>query len=278
MDDRNTPKEWKKIALVPTVGACGGLLLWLWQELSNPDPDHKLKFFSAPYLTLPAFMLLGAGSAFVFVYLVTITDRKDTARLLALALLSGFAWEPIWESAQDRIVPSQEFSRPKVARELQKITEEISTSKIAEDIRIREQRENEQPEATARALVDSLSRHFVQLYDVDIAEEEFQRLPLLEFEKDQAGNYEQYRIHLKVQQTILIDIETQENKDLIATLYRYSGGEVAELITTGDDFEDSLDPQLRADDLDAGDYLLVLNVFGTEDDVGKAKVSLKSPN
>lgn len=95
----------KQFALVACFGAVGGLLVWLF----------GLFLGSAPRLGDSADILvsfsLGAGSSVVFVFLIANTDRTDYARILALAVLSGFFWEPVWHASRALIDRHIEDSR-----------------------------------------------------------------------------------------------------------------------------------------------------------------------
>ncbi|NET58807.1 MAG: hypothetical protein F6K47_22455 [Symploca sp. SIO2E6] len=92
-------KNLINIAILGAIGGFIGVLFNLW--LGNPSR------FNIP-LDLLVASLLGAGASLIFVFLIANTDRSDTARLLTLALLGGFAWQPVWEGSLNAVNKSVE--------------------------------------------------------------------------------------------------------------------------------------------------------------------------
>ena len=63
-------------------------------------------------------MCLGAGASLVFVYLIANSSRDDIKRIIALALLSGFCWEPVWEMGSQLIQQKQEVATAKQGKKM----------------------------------------------------------------------------------------------------------------------------------------------------------------
>ena len=99
----------KHIGLVAFFGAIGGILAWaivLWRD----QPPHLGVFLDAPVS-----LVLGAGASVVFVFLISNTDRTDRGRLIALALVAGVFWEPVWEASKALIDRENEQSQQQSA-------------------------------------------------------------------------------------------------------------------------------------------------------------------
>jgi hypothetical protein len=84
----------RQLVNVTLLGAIGGVLTWVFSNYLGHDSHIS------PVLDGVVSVLLGAGAGMVFVYLIANTDRNDNARLLSLALLAGFFWEPVWEGGR----------------------------------------------------------------------------------------------------------------------------------------------------------------------------------
>lgn len=95
---------------VTVIGAAGGVLTWAF-SLWLRHPTHTTAYLD-PVLSAA----LGAGAGLVFVFLIANTDRSDRPRLLALALLAGFFWEPVWEGGRALIDRQTEQSRIREAK------------------------------------------------------------------------------------------------------------------------------------------------------------------
>jgi len=146
----------KHIALVALFGAIGGILAWtigIWRG----QPPHV-----SVWLDSPLSLVLGAGASIVFVFLISNTDRSDRARLIALALVAGVFWEPVWEASQALVDREVEQSRQKAAVEATQKAATLAASlqsaspaerdRILEDIR----QELQKAEHAARG-IDSVS-------------------------------------------------------------------------------------------------------------------------
>jgi hypothetical protein len=95
------------MVMVAAFGSAGGILGWLASLLVQPEAE---RVWYLPLLSL----LLGAGAALVFVFVIANTDRADRQRLSTLALLAGFFWEPVWEGARAFVI--REIEEEAIAR------------------------------------------------------------------------------------------------------------------------------------------------------------------
>lgn len=89
--------ETRLMGLVALIGALGGAMAWVFGQAIDIQNGQPLWPF------MPISIFLGMGASIVFVFLVANTDRNDVIRLLALALLSGFFWKPVWLASQQII-------------------------------------------------------------------------------------------------------------------------------------------------------------------------------
>ena len=95
----------KHVSIVAGIGAVGGLLGWgfaLWLDM----PGHIGERWD-----LLLSVALGAGASVIFVFVIANTDRTDGPRLIGLALLAGFFWEPVWEAGRALIGRELEQNR-----------------------------------------------------------------------------------------------------------------------------------------------------------------------
>lgn len=126
--------KWIEVIL---VGGIGGLFSWLYpltfgQELVSPW-----------YKAIPLFIAFGMGAAFIGVYVLANSDRRDQMRCLGFALLCGFAWKFVWDSGnalihqtfqlreEKRVVSLSEESK-ELARKLPTIQTDQLPAKINE--------------------------------------------------------------------------------------------------------------------------------------------------
>lgn len=268
------------------AGSCGGLLLWLWQNVSGEE--NKLVFSLYPNLTVIACMVLGAGSAFIFIFLIAITDPKNFKRLLALALLSGFAWQAVWDSAQDRFMLSRKDpsdvnlskSVVEAAEQVSKIKDQISPLSTGGDGPAVGQPGEELLDTLENYMFRSMSRSF-GVEDID--KDEFDEIHLLEMGIPHRSSRNRYRFETNVQTDISIDVETEDGKDLIVALFRYdsNNNKLRDLISLDDDSGEGLNPSLKLN-IDVGEYLLAINAveadgsLSLEDSVGEATVQIST--
>src|SRR5689334_7730374 len=77
------------------AGAIGGVLSWL-STVASSGHLGNLTTMSA----VLACILLGAGAAFIGVYVIANTDRRDFIHCFAFAVLCGFAWRVVYEGGE----------------------------------------------------------------------------------------------------------------------------------------------------------------------------------
>lgn len=101
LGDERMFQEWKQMGMVALFGAAGAVLAVLASLLLNPmaEPVGYVLLLSTA---------LGAGAGLVFVFAIANTDRTDRPRMLTLALVAGFFWEPVWEGARALVVSQLE--------------------------------------------------------------------------------------------------------------------------------------------------------------------------
>lgn len=87
----------KQYCHVAGFGAIGGFLLFAFGLWIGREPDLSR------WLQLPLSIGLGAGASLAFIFIIANSDTKDAKRLLTLALVSGFCWEPVWEASRAAI-------------------------------------------------------------------------------------------------------------------------------------------------------------------------------
>ena len=87
-------KQFGEVAL---FGAIGGLLGCIFGFYT------KSGSLSYGWLEFPIWIVLGSGASIIFVFVIANADREDQKRLLAVALLSGFFWQPVWEGSRSLV-------------------------------------------------------------------------------------------------------------------------------------------------------------------------------
>lgn len=130
------------LARVIIPGAIGGFLGWLFGVMGQAEPKVN------PVADAFIGVLLGAGASYIFVYLIANANRDDTARLIGLALLSGFFWEPVWSMSSDLIDREQEKSQTRQAEE------SFETASL-----LLEKAKEETDESTKTELLDSVEKN-----------------------------------------------------------------------------------------------------------------------
>ncbi len=134
--------------LVPGLGALGGLLYWLFSLwIGTPHHVH-------PAFGIIISVALGSGASFIFIVLIANTDRTDKARLLALSLVAGFFWEPVWIGARGLVDYQMDEKRTQAAIEV--IDEALETAALLENAN-----EEDRPE-----LIERLSRETARLTEL----------------------------------------------------------------------------------------------------------------
>lgn len=93
--------QWSEVGKVLLFGGAGGLLSWVYaQTVGQP-------YAGSPWVVIPSSFLLGMGAAYIGVYLLANSDRKDLLRCLGFALACGFAWKPVYEAGSALITQQQ---------------------------------------------------------------------------------------------------------------------------------------------------------------------------
>lgn len=238
--------HWEEIGWISASGGIGGALAWVWEiwlEIAIWSFDKLAE--------LPMYMAFGAGAAAVFILLIADSDRSDKLRIVALALVSGFAWKPIWISSHGILdTPHAKSLIDGPRYELTSTSDGSGPLDETEDDRS----------------VDGLTQAYTQLIARFFAE------PQRGEPENEAGvwlgkrekiDVESFRFSVDEEGPLVVEIEAEDpDTDLVATLYRYSGGE-SEVIGIDDDSGSRFNPRIDLDKAEAGDYLVVLRRFET---------------
>lgn len=153
-------KTDRELLHVLFAGTLGGALSWAFGVYLGLAT--RVSWFVA----IPLSAALGAGAAVVFVFLIANTDRTDRPRLLALALLAGFFWQPVWEGGRAIIERQTDERRVEKARTLLQSAAEtarrLTFASPEERPQLAEQLNHQLSEAAALAVqvrdVDGLAR------------------------------------------------------------------------------------------------------------------------
>lgn len=103
----------RPLLLVPALGAAGGFLAWMMAARAD----------GPVWSDLFVMVLMGAGAALIFLFVIMNTDRSDVARLVALSLLAGFSWETVWDAGGAIVERHAEQAR---VAEIETTTREIA--------------------------------------------------------------------------------------------------------------------------------------------------------
>ena len=105
--------HWEELVWIAASGGVGGALVWVWEIW------REIVSWSFVKLALiPMYIAFGAGSAAVFILLIANSERSDRVRIVALALLAGFVWKPIWTSSGDMFgLPQEKESKIDYSRD-----------------------------------------------------------------------------------------------------------------------------------------------------------------
>ena len=269
-------------------GAIGGLLAWLFYILRGPGPLLcRASIVPCEVVYFFLCILASAGTALAFIVLISHTDRTDRIRVVALAFVAGFAWEPLLDQAVRNIGARNLQQRDGIASTLVKGLEQASN--IAEPvasvddkqrlIRATNDTVQELDEAAATAerinapeyqqALQQLEGYFTERYlDVPTpqsldSDEIPSQLPTLDTE-----TLFQFTASYGVRETLVsvhaesegrYRIEFDSDADLVASLYDDRG----EYIAADDDSGDGLNPLLDRS-LDGGTYTLRISQFDGE--------------
>ena len=247
--------HWQEMALIFASGGIGGVLLWLW-ELWRGLVEWSL----GQLAHLPMYIAFGAGAAAVFILLIADSKRSDKARVVALALLAGFAWKPIWTSSQTAFtIPNvqEKWSIDGPLGEIASSTEEGRSGDSPADGYLRFiTRFLEEPQAAETEDVAELSLGAPE----EIDGQSFQ------FRVDDEG-------------PLVVDIEALYPwYDLVATLYRKDSDGEWQFVEIDDDSGDRFNPRFDLDRAEVASYLVVLRTFRPNGPYrGKTKVTVSQP-
>ena len=224
----------EEIAWIFGFGGIGGALVWIW-EIWQGTVVWELQ----QLLYLAMYIGFGAGAAAVFILLIANSDRSDRMRIVALALLSGFVWKPIWNSSQHYLVGQEEKKSP-----IDSPADEVDSSGI--------------DESSVESLYEGFNQFIGRFIDERIMQEtDFRKIPKLSVGEVQEVQGDEFRFAIGEGRLV---ISTQaENADLVGTLYQYNSGELKYLAIDDDSgilFNPKIDLQVES-----GEYLLTLKSF-----------------
>ena len=266
-DDESRKALVEEIAWIFGFGGVGGALVWIW-EIWRPDQSFSL----SQLLHLPMYVGFGAGAAAVFILLIANSDRSDRIRIVALALLAGFAWKPIWTGSQHLMGQSEKRSlidspvtKGPSSSTYEPLLEGVSEQPPYESL----------PEGFSQQSVDRFLQAIARFVDDagEMTEREFggiSELPIGETEEVLDGR-SRFRFRLEHQGQLVISIKSEE-MDLVGTLYRYGNGAL-EVIEIDDDSGISYNPKFDIGFVEGGDYMLALRPF-EEGDIYRGLVSI----
>lgn len=100
------PSDRRYLTVVILAGIVGGALAY-FSGLASRELRLPVLGDSAPAVIV-AHALLGGFSGFIYVALVSNTDRTDTVRLVALACLAGFLWSNVVDVSKQMILTGED--------------------------------------------------------------------------------------------------------------------------------------------------------------------------
>ena len=247
------------------LGALGGLMYWLWRWLAQ-DLKSLERVVEVGHL-LP-FVVLGAGSAVVFVFLVANVDRRDRPRLHALALLGGFAFSLVLET-WDALSIGSGLESPPPQRQVSESV--LETQEILGKSEARLESE-EAEDATASALLASFSAVVDRISAGKGAEFEITSVPELPESESWvtlgAEDAEPYTIERRIEiaeyQFLEISVRPKQVQDLMAVLFEVLDADELIQVDFDDDYEaGTTNPKLEVF-ASEGIYLLRILTFSGE--------------
>ena len=186
----------------------------------------------------------GAGAAAVFILLVANSDRSDQTRIVALALLSGFVWKPIWTSSQVMLMGQEEKKSP-----IDSPANEVNPSTP-----------DESPVASLSQAFHQFIERFINEREMDQNEFE-ETVELTVGEPQEFNDQRSFRFAIDTAGPFVVHAQARRvDADLVGTLYRYKDGEL-EFVDIDDDSGSWFNPRLNLDHVDSGDYLLELKPY-----------------
>lgn len=267
-DDESRKALVEETAWIFGFGGIGGALVWIWEIWQKSE-----QFEFSQLLHLPMYVGFGAGAAAVFILLVANSDRSDRMRIVALALLAGFAWKPIWTGSQNLM--GQPEKRSLIDSPVTKGPPSSTHESLPEGVREQSSYED-LAEETSGQFVARLIQAFARFIEDagEMTENEFRGISELligETERVLDG-HSRFRFRLDHQGRLVIHIEAPE-MDLVGTLYRYDNGAL-EVIEIDDDSGDWYNPKFDIGVVEEGDYMLALRPF-EEGDLYRGPVNIR---
>ena len=249
-------------------GGIGGALVWIWEMWQQSEP-----FELSQLLHLPMYVGFGAGAAAVFILLIANSDRSDRMRIVALALLAGFAWKPIW-TGSEHLLMGQPEKRSLIDGSVTKDPSSSTYESLPEGVSEQFPYESLPEEISEQSIARFLQTITRFIEDAgEMTENEFQEISeLLVGETEEVrGEHSRFRFRLDRQGRLVIHIDAPE-MDLVGTLYRYDNGAL-EAIEIDDDSGALYNPKFDIESVEEGDYMLALRPF-EEDDPYHGSVSI----
>ena len=218
-------------------GGIGGALVWVWEiwEMWQESEPFEL----SQLLHLPMYVGFGAGAAAVFILLIANSDRSDRMRVVALALLAGFAWKPIWTGSQNllREPPEKKSEINNPANEAPYLpTDELLVESPQEG-----SSQSDYRFVNERAMEESEFQGITELYVGDI-----QQVLADEF-------------RFSVSEGPLVIRTHASHIDLVGTLYQYNNGAL-KYLAIDDDSGSSFNPKIELE-VEGGEYLFALKPY-----------------
>ena len=262
--------------LVGVAGAIGGFFNWMLVA----DKDASSSFLATS-------VLFGFGAALLFVFVIANTDRQDRARLLVIALLSGFAWQTVWDTAKTMI--GEQPKKPSVfdiaeqkkplaldaERPPAEASEPKSTEPPSESNMLTEASPDFSPETLLEAIQQYSRDRFFGREGQEVGQREFEQFGVLKVGGEPIeSRKKEFRLEVPTPHSgrLSIEVEAEERqRDLVATLYEYNGKKLS-FRTIDDDSGDGLNPFIN-EYVSPGEYVLSLNTY--DGPVGSVRISAK---
>ena len=262
----NDPNGWMsaEFFLVGVAGAIGGFFNWMAAAKEEP-----LSFLATS-------ILLGSGAAFLFIFLIANTDRRDRGRLLVIALLSGFAWQSVWDTAK-AMIEGQPPNKPSVIDIAELRPPEASEPKSAESPSKSNVHPETSPDSSPEAILESVTRYSRDLFfgraGQEVGQREFEQFVVLKVGEEPINSRKkEFRLEVPAPHSgwLSIEVEAEERwRDLVATLYEYNGEELI-YRAIDDDSGRGLNPLLN-EYVSPGNYVLSLNTY--DNSAGSVRIS-----
>lgn len=110
------------VAAVLLAGGAGGGLGWVQAALARVPPTA----LDSHVLGAGFLVLVGMAAGFIGVYLIANSDTKDLWRTLALSLVCGLFWQPVFEGAKSLVAKTADAQAQGEAKDkIDKAEEEV---------------------------------------------------------------------------------------------------------------------------------------------------------